>query len=216
MLFVVLGTATGVQAQYTTEANSAVKAGQTIYLEFDFSSVIKINHWDRQEAKAVLTMEEKEKWANPEFEISVDNSSTALSIYMKKQQFEDYWKEQRAGRKDCYCSTPELTVEVWLPKGVDISVKSISADIETTFDGGDLAFETISGDVDVKLPASQNLTLKASTISGDIYSDLTFEYLDGGKGLKEMVGVKLDARLNNGGKNLRLKSISGDILLRRL
>jgi DUF4097 and DUF4098 domain-containing protein YvlB len=109
-----------------------------------------------------------------------------------------------------------MTVEVWLPKGVDIGVKSISADIETTFDGGELSLETISGDVDIKLPASQNISLKASTISGDIYSDLTFEYLDGGKGLKETVGVKLDAKLNNGGKNLQLKSISGNILLRRL
>jgi len=211
-----LGGMTSLFAQYTTEATAPVKLGQKVYLEFDFSSIIKINHWDSQEAKAVLTVEEKEDWPAPDFTISVDNTSSAVSIYMRKQQFEDYWKKQRSGRDNCYCSTPKMTVEVWLPKGVDIGVKSISADIETTFDGGELAFETISGDVDIKLPATQNLSLKASTISGDIYSDLTFEYLDGGKGLKEIVGVKLDARLNNGGKNLQLKSISGDILLRRL
>ncbi|MEQ8811275.1 MAG: DUF4097 family beta strand repeat-containing protein [Imperialibacter sp.] len=215
-LVMFLGSMTSLLAQYTTEANSPVKAGQKIYLEFDFSSVIKINHWDQQEAKAVLSVEEKEDWPTPEFTISVDNTTSALSMYMKKQQFEDYWKKQKGGRENCYCSTPTMTVEVWLPKGVDISVKSISADIETTFEGGELTLETISGDVDIKLPASQNVSLKASTISGDIYSDLTFEYLDGGKGLKEIVGVKLDAKLNNGGKNLQLKSISGDILLRRL
>ena len=81
---------------------------------------------------------------------------------------------------------------------------------------GELKLETISGDVDIKLPASQNLSLTASTISGDIYSDLSFDYLDGGKGLRQMVGMKLDARLNSGGKQLSLKSISGDILLRKL
>lgn len=215
-LVMFLGSMTSLLAQYTTEASSPAKPGQKVYLEFDFSSVIRINHWDRQEAKAVLTVEEKEGWPVPEFTISVDNTSATVSLYMEKQQFEQYWKQQNRDRENCHCSTPRMTVEVWLPVGADISVKSISADIETTFDGGELSLETISGDVDIKLPATQGLSLKASTISGDIYSDLTFEYLDGGKGLRQMVGLKLDARLNNGGKNIHLKSISGDILLREL
>lgn len=215
-LVMFLGSMTSLLAQYTTEASSLAKPGQKIHLEFDFSSLIKINHWDKQEARAVLTVEEKEDWPAPDFTISVDNTSAALSLYMDKQQFEQYWKQRNNDRENCHCSSPRMTVEVWLPVGADINVKSISADIETTFNGGELSLETISGDVDIKLPATHGLSLKASTISGDIYSDLTFEYLDGGKGLKQMVGMKLDARLNNGGKNLHLKSISGDILLRKL
>ncbi len=204
-------------AQWTTDASSPVSAGQLVYLEFDFSSLIKINHWEKAEAKAVLTVEEREGYPTPEFTISVRQNSGVVSLYMEKQQFEDYWKKT-GPQGDCRCnySSPRMEVEVWLPKGVDVEVKSISGDIETTFEGGELKLETISGDVDIKLPASQNLSLSASTISGDIYSDLTFDYLDGGKGLRQMVGMKLDARLNNGGKQLSFKSISGDILLRKL
>jgi len=204
------------QAQWTTEATGQVKAGQVIDLEFDFASVIKINHWDKAEARAVLTVEELPNYPTPDFTITVETTSSSLSMYMDKSQFEKYWKELRGDKENCCCNSPRMEVEIWVPAGVDIRAKSISASIETTFDGGELTLETISGDVDIKVPSSRSASLKASTISGDIYSDLTFEYLDGGKGLREMVGRKLDAKLNSGGKYLSLKSISGDILLRKL
>lgn len=204
-------------AQWKTEATAQVAVGQQVYLGFDFASVIRINRWDKQQAKASLTVEEMEGYPAPQFTIDVSNSSSIVSLYMDKRQFEDYWKKRNRISEDCNCwSTPRMEVEVWLPNSVAVEVKSVSADIETAFDGGELKLETISGDVDVKLPASYNLSLKASTISGDIYSDLSFDYLDGGKGLRQMVGIKLDAKLNEGGKLLSLKSISGDILLRKL
>lgn len=204
-------------AQWKTEATAQVAVGQQVYLGFDFASVIRINRWDKQQAKASLTVEEMEGYPAPQFTIDVSNSSSIVSLYMDKRQFEDYWKKRNRISEDCNCwSTPRMEVEVWLPNSVAVEVKSVSADIETAFDGGELKLETISGDVDVKLPASYNLSLKASTISGDIYSDLSFDYLDGGKGLRQMVGIKLNAKLNEGGKLLSLKSISGDILLRKL
>lgn len=218
MGLVVLGfSMTPTFAQWSTEASAPVKADQEVHLEFDFSSMIRVHHWDQQEAKAVLTVEEKENYPTPDFTIDVSGSTSVVSLYMDKQQFERYW-EKIGPQGDCRCnySSPKMEVEVWVPRGVSITVKSISSDIETTFEGGQLKLETISGDVDVKLPASQNLSLKASTISGDIYSDLSFDYLDDGKGLRQMVGMKLDAKLNEGGKLLSLKSISGDILLRKL
>lgn len=215
-LAVLLWSMASASAQAVFEANSPIADGQRVDLEFEFTSVIKINRWEKREARAVLTVEEKEDWPKPDFTISVENGSSAVRLYINKQQFEDYWKSQRRDGKNCYCSSPEMTVEVWLPKGVDVSAKTISGDIETQFDGGALTLETISGDVDIWLPASEGVSLKASTISGDIYSDLSFEYLDEGKGLRQQVGMKLDARRNNGGKYLHLKSISGDILLRKL
>ncbi len=59
-----------------------------------------------------------------------------------------------------------------------------------------------------------NVDFYAKTISGEVYSNLDFEYLDKKEGLRQLVGQKVHGRLNNGGEKWELETISGNIFLR--
>lgn len=106
------------------------------------------------------------------------------------------------------------------------TVSSTSGNIEAVFSSLDQenpsSLASVSGFVDVSLPASVKANLKVSTITGDMYNNLDLKSASDEKennraeGL-ESIGGKSNSEytLNGGGQKLLLKSISGDIYLRK-
>ncbi len=98
-----------------------------------------------------------------------------------------------------------------------IVANSISGDIKVQFSATPTqpsAISAVSGDVDVTLPASSKVSLSMRSISGEIYTDFDLS-LNGGNGLRHVGGQTVDGRANGGGSNMSLKTISGDIFVRR-
>ncbi len=74
---------------------------------------------------------------------------------------------------------------------------------------GDLDFRTVSGDIDLELPARASTEVRVETMSGDIQSDFPLDV--------ERRSMRRRARgtIGEGGRELYLTTLSGDVRLRR-
>jgi len=93
-----------------------------------------------------------------------------------------------------------------------VDAKTFSAGIRVEVDGvtePDLQLETFSGDIEARLPGDARGRVRFSSFSGDIESDLPLI-------LRSKSRRSLDADLGTGGgRDLRFKTFSGDVTLRR-
>jgi hypothetical protein len=94
-----------------------------------------------------------------------------------------------------------------------IHANSVSGDVEIGVDqltgGGDFDFSTVSGDVEITLPANLDAVVEMSTLSGDLRSD--FPMTTQG----DRRNRTIEGRIGSGGRVLRFHSVSGNVTLRR-
>ncbi|MFD1872425.1 DUF4097 family beta strand repeat-containing protein [Hymenobacter bucti] len=98
-----------------------------------------------------------------------------------------------------------------------VVANTISGDIQIKFNVAPTqpsAVSSVSGDVDVSLPAPSRISLSMRSISGEIYTDFDLN-LGGGNGLQHVGGQTVEGRANGGGTTFSLKTISGDIFVRK-
>lgn len=102
-----------------------------------------------------------------------------------------------------------------------VIASSTSGDMEITMDAlsqvGPTSISLVSGFIDISMPADAQANFYLNSISGEIYTDLDISL--GGEGEDNMRrlggGRKIEGTLNGGGVEVSLKTISGDIYLRR-
>ncbi len=106
------------------------------------------------------------------------------------------------------------------------TVNSVSGDVEVTFSSINQeepsSLASVSGFVDVTIPANQKATFEISTITGNVYNNLDLkntsgegndERSSGLKSIKHSNGNKFT--LNGGGQKMHLSSVSGNVYLRK-
>jgi hypothetical protein len=135
--------------------------------------------------------------------------------------FADSW----GGSDDLTMRDISGRIEVSLKSG-DLRLLNVSGPVVANTISGDIqikfnvvptqpsAVSSVSGDVDVTLPAPSRLSLSMRSISGEIYTDFDLN-LGGGSGLKHVGGQTVEGRANGGGTAFSLKTISGDIFVRK-
>lgn len=100
-----------------------------------------------------------------------------------------------------------------------IVANTLSADIEIAFttlsQASPSAIASISGDIDITLPASSQGNFSLSSISGEIYTDLDFDLAQDNGVRRFPGGINASTSLNGGGVEFTIRSISGDIYLRK-
>jgi lia operon protein LiaG len=96
-------------------------------------------------------------------------------------------------------------------------LSTISGDINITFSGINTvkssSVNSISGDIDITLPAKTSADLELRTISGAFYSDFDFSQTQ--KNLKRVGGNEINYSLNGGGFKFTINSVNGNIYLRK-
>lgn len=100
-----------------------------------------------------------------------------------------------------------------------IIAHSLSSDIEVVFttlnQSTPSSISSTSGDIDITIPASTKGNFHMSSVSGEVYTDLDFEFSNE-KDLKRFGGgMSAKANLNGGGVEISLKSVSGDVFIRK-
>ena len=114
-------------------------------------------------------------------------------------------------------------------KNGDVNLQNISGPVilGSTSGDADIVFSSISnatpssislisGYIDVTVPASANVDFALSSISGEIYTDLNLQIQGGKENMQRLGGgQKIQGTLNGGGVEMGLKTISGDIYLRK-
>jgi Putative adhesin len=113
-----------------------------------------------------------------------------------------------------------------------VQATSVSGDVEATMGrtgSESLHFNTVSGNVTLRVPASTDADFSARTLSGTIESDFPLEVGsrrgrrdddddddDRGGRIRVHVGQEAHGRLGRGGAELRVNTVSGDISLVRI
>jgi DUF4097 and DUF4098 domain-containing protein YvlB len=96
-------------------------------------------------------------------------------------------------------------------------LSTISGNIDVVFEtistDKPCSINSISGEVDVTLPAKTAATLEMKTISGTIYSD--FDFSETPKKMKQVGGNDLKYQLNGGGAVFSFVTVSGNVYLRK-
>ena len=76
-----------------------------------------------------------------------------------------------------------------------------------------ISLASISGEIDVTIPARSGIDLELETISGGIYSD--FDFPNDDKKMKRIGGNSIKSQLNGGGASVKITNISGNIYFRK-
>ncbi|HTI07015.1 MAG TPA: DUF4097 family beta strand repeat-containing protein [Puia sp.] len=96
-------------------------------------------------------------------------------------------------------------------------LSNISGDIDVVFNEVNkdkpISIVTVSGEINVTLPANTPLDLKMKTINGSMYSD--FDFPGDNKQMKRIGGSSVTFHSPNGGLDLNLTTVSGSIYLRK-
>jgi lia operon protein LiaG len=96
-------------------------------------------------------------------------------------------------------------------------LSTISGNIEITFGtistGKPFSINSVSGDIDITLPATIAADLDMQTVSGTMYSD--FDFSDSDKNMKKVGGNQVSHTLNGGGTGFKIVTVSGNIYLRK-
>lgn len=117
-------------------------------------------------------------------------------------------------------------LEVSMTSG-DISLKNVAGPVVANTVSGDIqvrfapmrqgpsAISTVSGDVDVSMPTNTKATLKLRSISGEVYTDFDMNLNNNQNNMQHIGGQVVDGSINGGGNALSLKTVSGDIFVRK-
>lgn len=101
-----------------------------------------------------------------------------------------------------------------------VIASSTSGDMEITFSNVSAATPTsislVSGYIDVTMPASTKANLNLSSVSGEIYTNMDLSMKGDKEDMKRLGGGhEIEGALNGGGVEMDIKSVSGDIYLRK-
>ncbi len=96
-------------------------------------------------------------------------------------------------------------------------LSTISGNIDITYStinsSRSSSVHSVSGDVDITLPAKTATNLDLGVVSGAIYSD--FDFSESQKNLRKIGGNETNFSLNGGGFKYSIGSVSGNIYLRK-
>ena len=193
-----------VQGQQIIEKNLNFSGKESITLDIQIADSITINTWNKNEVYVKASVSINENKDNEAYETSFDETGRAVSVKAKFR--ENYFK----GKNNC-CNEADIFWQVYLPEKAKFSVETINANVTITGQTTEMSIKSISGYIDLAIPADQQANIDFSTISGMMYSNHKLA-LD-----KTHTGIpsRITEKFNNGGAPIRLETISGDIFFRK-
>lgn len=201
-----------------------------INLDFKFGDIITVKSWDKNEISFRAEIEINSGKLNDALTLDFRNDNGILHI--DSDFDEQIIKEGR--RKDCpdqrykqynlnsdgsdgddtfICS--KIKYEIFIPANSNVTVESISADIELVDLSGPIRAKSISGFVDLSRPAGKPADIELKTVSGEAYTDIDELQFENRKDHIPLVGYKLSGKIGSGGHEISLESVSGNIYLRK-
>lgn len=115
---------------------------------------------------------------------------------------------------DVRASSVSGDVRLETPKASRVRATSVSGDVDVRIrelvGAGELSFTSVSGNVDIELPKGVDADVTMRTVSGSMESDFPLT-LNG-----RMNRRSFEARIGKGGRELELRTVSGDVRLREV
>ena len=210
-------------AQEIREMSLPWKEGQKVVLNLKFADSISVEAWDKKEVflKAQIVINGG----------ALNHAHVMDSILTNDEVvIEADFDEEIVGKSWCDCNgnshngirygkkmknmqqiCSEIIYTVYLPKGADLELETISGDIKIVNMKGAIDAESVSGTVDVTIPSDQKADVTLKSVMGRVSSNPDITTLV--NGLRPMLARKLDGKLNGGGKSVHLESVTGNVSL---
>ncbi|CAM1372691.1 DUF4097 family beta strand repeat-containing protein [Tenacibaculum xiamenense] len=222
-------------SQKKIELKKSTKGITNIDLKLDFANKIELKNWDKNELyiKAMVNLNENSE--NDLYSLKSDKFNETLNIrsdyanfFEKNHKLVSVKKGNNNCVNTCYTNNTSVIIdyEIFVPQNMDLKIKSITGSVNALSYNGKLKLDLISGnitiekystDLDLKTISGEidlfvsNAKFRAETLTGTVYSNLDIDF----KKQEEGFGHRIYGKIKSGKLNLKLKSISGDIFLRK-
>ena len=225
-------------AQKKIIKNTKASGINEVYVHVKFADKIEKKNWNKNEISIQAIVNINENKGNEHFSLKEDKVGSTYTItsdygkLFKKHKKEITITHNSKGfnRSNNYANKHKINIDyvIYVPKNMKLKVKSISGNIDALAYKGQLTLDLISGDITIKKQAQimnlktisgdidvvvSDAEFKAETLTGTVYSDLNIDF---DKKRKISHGSqKIYGTVKNGTASLKLKTISGDIFLRK-
>jgi len=201
-----LALAIGSNAQKVVEKTMSFAGKDGLKLDLHITDSVGIATWTKNEVYVKATINIENNKYNDEYKVSFDESGSTLEVNGK------YETDRRNNRWND-STRASIIWEVFIPENARFSVDAINANITIVGKTDEIKASTISGFIDLTIPSNRKADLKMSTITGTVYSNVISSA--DASGSKKKYDSNVSAELNGGGKLVSLKTISGDIYVRK-
>lgn len=220
LLLLVLTTA---RAQRVEEQRLPYRQGQQIAFDLPIGKSIQITGWDKDEVALVARVTINNNQLNDAWQLDVTEGTDRITLRASfdEERLKDSdpadcqgnagYHTMNNNQRASICT--EIYYEIKVPRQADISLNTISADVEASGLAGSSQIKAISGFIDFSWPQRQGAELQLKSITGELFTDLDFDILNK-QDHPPIVGYTLKGRNKNGGPLLELETISSNIYLR--
>ena len=201
-----LALAIGSNAQKVVEKTMSFAGKDGLKLDLHITDSVGIATWTKNEVYVKATINIENNKYNDEYKVSFDESGSTLEVKGKYEtdRKQNHWNDS---------TRASIIWEVFIPENARFSVDAINANITIVGKTDEIKASTISGFIDLTIPSNRKADLKMSTITGTVYSNVISSAEASGS--KKKYDSNVSAELNGGGKLVSLKTISGDIYVRK-
>lgn len=201
-------------------------------LKFAKSVELKNSSDNKIKIEGIININDNKK--NDQFSLKQDKIGTTLKI--KSDYGNTFDKTNNVtvtSDKDCKksksyvnCNIVITKYIVYVPKNIDLKIRSITGNVNTSNYNGNLELDLVSGDITIKKHSEKmnlktvsgdidvvisDAEFKAETLTGMVYSDLNINF----KNKEKNMGSNFTGIVKNGNASLKMKTVSGDVFLRK-
>ena len=208
LLIIVVAQTTVGRSQKLIQKNVEAK-GKTVEMKFDFADTIFIEAWNKNTLALEVSVNIDENQFNDDYTLNLNEKGETVKL----EEVVDFKAiQKKKGKNNCNINS-HIIYTLKVPADLAFNLKTISGQVEIKGTTGEIDVNSISGFIDYSAPSACKAKINISTISGNVYSNLKFDKQPD----KEMkwVGSDYNLVLNGGGPEIALKTISGDIFLRK-
>ena len=184
--------------------------GKETSMKFKFADDIVLEAWDKDYIELKVEVDIDDNKYNDFYALEIDKSAKIIEL-VEKVDFEGIKKE--VGSKKYHNFNTELHYALKVPKNLKVELETISGEVELIGCRGKMEINSISGFIDYSIPQNHKANIDLSTVTGDVYSNVKFD--DNEAKAISWVGTKEQLSLNGGDVPVNLKTVSGDIFLRK-
>lgn len=210
-------------AQQEVFERSVAFKEQRIDLRADFASRIAISNWDKKEVMIKVTYELNGGQLNEAVDIDLREQSHRIKLkldvdekMMRSADVEDCDKEDAMtwGSRNGVRVCSDIFIEVFIPKGTELVLETVIADVLISGEYEELDLKTVTGDIDLTWPEDHGADMQMKTVNGSIYTN--FEFMDTKeKGLPIISSHNMETVYKGGGRYMKLETVTSNIFLRK-
>jgi hypothetical protein len=206
--------------QKKVEKELPLSKGQRVYLDFEFATTIDVKTWDEPRVLVRASARVNGGLDDEAYELTAESADGVLRFVSRLRDKEKLFRRidsasyNRGFWQDGKNLEIEEFYEVYVPRNVQLSLKTTLGSSKIEHNNGPLAVETVTGDIDVRCAANQPADITAKTEMGGMYTDLPFDRNTGG-GLPQLAGEESRIQLNGGGVPIALETVTGDVTIRK-